>query len=114
MLYGPTCPSYEHVRVMVDPSSDWDGCYAPPCVVIVGSPASWCGRSRQLLSMGRVPSKKTEGSVLFVDSFRVRLTMTSCDVTWREPVLEPHQFTENERQDNSYSDHESLSSGQPT
>lgn len=65
----------------------------------------------QLVSVGRVPSKKTEGSVLFVDSFRVRLTMTSCDVTWREPVLEPHQLTENERQDNSYSDHESVKFG---
>lgn len=52
MLYGPTCLSYEHVRVMVDPSSDWDGCYAPPCVVIVGSPASWCGRSRPTSECG--------------------------------------------------------------
>lgn len=64
MLYGPTCPSSEHVRVMVDPSSDWDGCYAPPCVVIVGSPASWCGRSRLTSEYGPSSFKENGGECI--------------------------------------------------
>lgn len=43
MLYGFICLFYEYVRVMVDFSSDWDGCYVFFGVVIVGSFVSWCG-----------------------------------------------------------------------
>lgn len=64
MLYGFICLFYEYVRVMVDFSSDWDGCYVFFCVVIVGSFVSWCGWSWLIIECGLSFFKENGGECI--------------------------------------------------